>query len=106
MKLLTYILALCLFIFAVVQAEDFTIRFYRQPNYQVYEGIISGSVAPGGGAGAKKGNMTVGSFETESFLQVTLYEEPYYKGQSHVYVGSQSSISPAVHVGSVKWKYL
>lgn len=106
MKLLAYILALCFLVFTVVQADDFSILFYQKPNFKIDEGVISGSVSPGGGGGAKSGNMSVGSFKTQSFLQVTLYEGKYYQGQSHVYVGSQKKISPPLHVGSVKWKHL
>ncbi|KAG2194646.1 uncharacterized protein EV154DRAFT_148526 [Mucor mucedo] len=106
MKLLYCIL--CLFIISVYaqDGDSFQILFYQKPNYKVDAGIISGSVAVGGGAGAKSGNMSVGSFKTESFLQVTLYTEKYYQGQTYVYKGSQKKISPAVHVGSVKWKHL
>lgn len=105
MKLLYYILVVCLFAFAA-QAEDFCINFYKNKNYKVEAGVICGEVDPGTGAGAKSGNMSVASFKAPSFLQVTLYEEKYYEGEPHVYKGSQKNISPAVHVGSVKWKYL
>lgn len=105
MKSLYLILSLaCLF--TLVFADDFSIQFFKKPNYKVEAGYIGGSVDVGGGGGAKKGNMTVESFKTQSWLQVTLYEEPYYTGASHVYKGSQKKIVPAVHVGSVKWKHL
>ncbi|GAA5804453.1 hypothetical protein HPULCUR_009946 [Helicostylum pulchrum] len=112
MKLFYFILSLCLFAFAVTQAQEetdpdgFTIQFYKYPNYVTEEGIISGSVSVGGGGGAKSGNMSVGSFTANSFLQVTLFSEKYYKGKKHVYVGSKKNIKPALHVGSVKWKRL
>ncbi|KAI8059828.1 hypothetical protein BDF21DRAFT_429835 [Thamnidium elegans] len=112
MKLLYLILSLCLFAFATTQAQeevdpdDFTIQFYKYPNYDTEAGIIGGSVSVGGGGGAKSGNMSVGSFTATSFLQVTLFTKKYYKGKSHVYIGSQEEIKPALHVGSVKWKRL
>lgn len=112
MKLFYLILSLCLFAFAVTQAQEevdpdnFTILFYKYPKYVTEAGVIGGSVSVGGGGGAKSGNMSVGSFTANSFLQVTLFSEKFFKGVQHVYVGSQKKIKPALHVGSVKWKRL
>lgn len=106
MKVLYFIFCFFVFCIQAQNGDDFTIQFYKKPNYKKDAGIISGSITPGGGAGTKSGNMSVGSFTAESFLQVTLYTEKYYQGKSYVYKGSQKKISPAVHVGSVKWKHL
>jgi hypothetical protein len=108
MKFIYYILVVCLFAFAVQaqNGDSFCIDFFKFKNYKTEAGVICGNVSPNEGAGAKSGNMSVASFKTPSFLQVTLYEEKYYQGKSHVYKGSQKKISPAVHVGSVKWKHL
>ncbi|KAI8092205.1 uncharacterized protein B0P05DRAFT_525259, partial [Gilbertella persicaria] len=84
-----YFLLTVFFLILCACADDFTIEFYKKPNYKQEAGIVSGEVSPGGSAGAKNGNMEVASFKTESFLQVTLYEKPYYKGKSHTYKGSQ-----------------
>ncbi|KAL7318053.1 hypothetical protein PS15m_004326 [Mucor circinelloides] len=107
MKLLYFILIALICALAHAQEGDsFEITFYKQPNYKNQNGIISGSVLPGGGAGTKKGNITVASFKAPSWLQVTLFEDSYYRGKSHVYKGSQKKISPPVAVRSVKWKHL
>lgn len=106
MKLLYCILSFFVLCIYAQDGDSFTIQFYKKANYKEDAGIISGSVAVGGGGGAKSGNMSVGSFTAEEFLQVTLYTEKYYQGKNYVYKGSQKKISPAVHVGSVKWKHL
>jgi hypothetical protein len=111
MKIILSILALCLLLLSV-QAQDepshsFCINFYKKKNYKEDAGVICGSISEGGSAGSPRGNMTVGSFKTNSFLQVTLFEGRFFSGQSHVYSkGSQKNISPPIHVGSVKYKHI
>ena len=100
------LLILALTVQAQNEGDDFCINFYKNPSYKIEAGVICGSVSAGGGGGTKNGNIDVGSFKAPSFLQVTLYEKPFYQGASHVYKGNQKKISPAVHVGSVKWKHL
>lgn len=107
MKLLYFIL-IALFC-ALVHAQDgdsFKITFYKLPNYKQENGMISGSVAPGKGAGTPRGNITVASFKAPSWLQVTLFEGPYWSGKSHTYEGPQKKISPPFALRSVKWKHL
>jgi hypothetical protein len=107
MKLLYFILIalICTLVYAQ-DGDSFEIIFYKHPNYKQENGVISGSVAPGEGAGTPRGNITVASFKAPSWLQVILFEGPYWSGKSHVYDGSQKKISPPFALRSVKWKHL
>lgn len=107
-------LVLTLFLIALVHAapsgeeshDDFDIIFYGKPYYEDQVGEIHGSVAPGEGAGSKRGNMTVASYETQKWLQVTLYDDYYYRGNHVTFLGPRKNIKPPFHVRSVKWKSL
>jgi hypothetical protein len=104
------ILLACLFAFVKAQSDNgdsFCITFYRYPHNEQENGVICGNVSPGGSAGSpKRGNITIGSFEAPDWLQVTIFEDYYYRGKSHVYVGSQKDLSPVYTLHSVKWKHL
>lgn len=107
MKLLYFMLIALICAFAHAQEGDsFSITFYKQPNYKNQNGIIAGSIQPGGSAGSRKGNLTVASFKTPTWLQVTVFEDINYGGKFHVYHGPQKKISPPVALRSVKWKHL
>jgi hypothetical protein len=89
------------------EGDSFEIDFYGKHNYKGKTvGTISGNVAPDSGAGTPRGNITVSSFKTADWLQVTLYTGPYWSGSKKVFVGSQKKISPPFKVRSVKWKHL
>ncbi|KAF1804206.1 hypothetical protein V8B55DRAFT_1448224 [Mucor lusitanicus] len=107
MKLLYFILIALICALAHAQDGDsFEITFYKQANYKHQNGVIAGSVAPGGSAGSRRGNLTVASFKAPTWLQVTIFEDIDFGGASHVYKGPQKKISPPVTLRSVKWKHL
>ncbi|CAO3692995.1 unnamed protein product [Rhizopus stolonifer] len=109
MKLIYFVFALLLLDLIHAAPSDnnaFSIVFYEKPKFKQENGVISGSIAPGGGAGTKKGNITVASFKTQSWLQITLFEGVYWSGKSRTFTGSQKEINPTFHIGSVKWKNL
>ncbi|KAI9363207.1 hypothetical protein BD770DRAFT_440425 [Pilaira anomala] len=111
MKIFYIILSLCLLVTTAIEAQDseydpFTIQFFTRPHFKKEIGIISGSVAKGESAGARRGNMSVASFKADSFLQVTLYTQIDFGGKKYTYTGSKDNIKPPVQVRSVKWKHL
>ncbi|KAI8069956.1 hypothetical protein BC940DRAFT_331959 [Gongronella butleri] len=105
MRSVLVVLVLCLVGLVFAQGDDnyFCVNFFKEPNYKTDEGVSCRELAPGTGAGSPRGNMHVRSLQAPDFIEVTLFDNYYYKGKSVTYKGNQEDI-PEFTVHSVKYK--